>query len=115
MPATDKYSLVVESVTRGEAELRRFEQTVGRLSDVVERSNKRMGDSSKRVGDDTRQFATSLKNFVQSPLQASGEAVENFALRFGKLGAGLAVGGAAIAGVGVAAFKLVAEVGTAAE
>ena len=72
--ATDRYSLIVESATRGEAELRRFEQTMNRVADVVERSQKRVGDGSRTVSDDTRQFAANLKNFLSNPLQAAGDA-----------------------------------------
>lgn len=114
MPATDRYSLIVESATRGEAELRRFEQTMNRVADVVERSQKRTGDGSRKVSDDTRQFAANLRNFISSPLQAAGDATENFALRFGKLGVGVAGGAVAIGAAGLALVKFVDEVGNAA-
>jgi hypothetical protein len=112
--ATDRYSLIVESATRGEAELRRFEQTMNRVADVVERSQKRVGDGSRKVSDDTRQFATNLKNFLSNPLQAAGDATENFALRFGKLGVGIAAGTVAVGAAGIALVKFVDEVGNAA-
>lgn len=55
MPATDRFSLIVESSTRGEAELRRFEGEMTRLSDVVERSQRRVAASSQSVARETAQ------------------------------------------------------------
>jgi hypothetical protein len=114
MPATDKYSLVVESATRGEADLRRFEQSLNRVADVAERASRRTSDASRKAQQDNERFAASLKTSIQNPLQAAGEAAEAFVLRFGKAGA---AGAALAASFGLAArqaFLFVKEQGDAA-
>jgi hypothetical protein len=120
MPATDRFSLVVESVTRGDAEVRKFTEAINKLATVTEGAAQRTKVASDKSAAAARQFANrefadSVRNFVQSPLQAASVAAENFALSMGKTGliaAGAVVG---IAAVTAASFKLVSSVGAAAE
>lgn len=70
MGATDKYQLIVESVSRGDAELRRLEQVINKLADTTERSQKRSADSytrtSKQAGDAASSQEASVKRIIDS-------------------------------------------------
>jgi len=118
MPATDRYQLLLESATRGEAELRRFEQSINRLADVAERSqnrtassyertSKRASDALKKTGDDARQFGQRIQDFVSRPLSAAGNAFQEFAAGGGKMGAALGAVAVGLVGASTAAFGLV--------
>jgi len=118
MPATDRYQLILESATRGEAELRRFEQSINRLADVAERSqgrtansyertSKRASDALKKTGDDAMQFGQRVQDFISRPLSSAANAFQEFAASGGKVGA--VVGGVTLglAAASTAAFGLV--------
>jgi len=70
MGATDKYQLIVESVSRGDAELRRLEQVINKLADTTEKSQKRSADSytrtSKQAADAAASQESSVKRIVDS-------------------------------------------------
>lgn len=118
MPATDRFQLLLETATRGEAELRRFEQSINRLADVAERSqnrtassyertSKRASDALKKTGDDARQFGQRIQDFVSRPLSAAGDAFQELAASGGKATAvmgGIALG---VAGASTALFAFV--------
>jgi hypothetical protein len=118
MPATDRYQLLLETATRGEAELRRFEQSINRLADVAERSqnrtassyertSKRASEALKKTGDDARQFGQRIHDFVSRPLSAAGNAFQEFASGGGKMGAALGAVAVGLVGASTAAFGLV--------
>lgn len=84
MPATDRYQLLVESQTRGEADVRRFSDTLNKLADVVDRSNKRTATSAeagaKRVTQanatvrkDIELTGASIQRSLANPLEAISE------------------------------------------
>ena len=70
MGATEKFQLIVESVSRGDAELRRLEQVINKLADTTERSQKRSADSytrtSKQAGDAASSQEASVKRIIDS-------------------------------------------------
>ena len=118
MGATDRFQLLLETATRGEAELRRFEQSINRLADVAERSqnrtassyertSKRASDALKKTGDDARQFGQRIQDFISRPLSSAGNALQEFAAGGGKTTAvlgGIALG---VAGASTAIFSFV--------
>lgn len=91
MGATDRYSLIVESATRGEAELRRFEETMNRVADVVERSQRRTSTASQKAAQDSSRALTQ----AQAEASSAGDSMAASALKF-------TAAASAIAGVGVA-------------
>lgn len=123
MPATDRYQLILESATRGEAELRRFEQSINRLADVAERSqnrtaasygrtSKQVSDALKKTGDDAQQFGQRIQDFISRPLASASNAFQEFAARGGR---GAAVLGGVVLGAAGAATAIGAFVSTAAQ
>jgi hypothetical protein len=109
MGATDRYQLLVESQTRGEQSINRFNDTLAKLASVVEASNnrtarsteaahKRVGDSFKRTETQAQSLGANIRNFLVSPLSSASDALLSGASGMGKFGAaaaGVAVGLAA--------------------
>ena len=123
MPATDRYQLILESATRGEAELRRFEQSINRLADVAERSqnrtaasynrtSKQVSDALKKTSDDAQQFGQRIQDFISRPLASASNAFQEFAASGGR---GAAVLGGVVLGAAGAATAIGAFVSSAAQ
>ena len=73
MGATDKYQLIVESASRGDAELSRLEQVVNKLADTTERAQKRSADSYTRT---SRQAVDALA-YQESAFKRMADAAES--------------------------------------
>jgi hypothetical protein len=109
MGATDRYQLLVESQTRGEQSINRFNDTLAKLASVVEATNnrtarstetahKRVTDTFKRTETQAQTFGVNIRNFLVSPLSSASDALLSGASGMGKFGvaaAGVAVGLAA--------------------
>jgi hypothetical protein len=113
--AAERFSLLLESTTRGTAEVEKLEKALVRVLDTAERTGKRVAESMKKTADSARQEAEGIKNAIANPLDAAGEAAENFILRFGKVGGVVAGVGVVLTGTAAAAVTLVAKVGGAAD
>ncbi len=86
MGATDKYQLIVESVSRGDAELQRLEKAVNKLADTTERSQKRSADSydrtSKQAGDALAYQESAIKRLTAAA-ESGGHRVRNSIIGIG--------------------------------
>ena len=125
MGATEKFQLIVETVARGEADLRRLEQVVNKLAESSERAQKRTsesytrgakqtGDALKKTGDDAKQFGDRIRDFIERPITSAGNAFADLASKGGKAGAvfgGIALG---LASAATASFALVNSASAAA-
>jgi len=103
MPATDRFSLIVESATRGEAELRRFEETMNRLAGVVEQSQRRIATGATKAADEStralreqERAAKEQERAAKDAMQAAEQTAASSARRFGLIAAGIAAYGAAV-------------------
>lgn len=134
MAGTDRYSLVVESQTRGEQQLTKFGAALDAFTAAAERAAKataargtadpsraaaeaarKVEEATRRQQEALRTFASNVRGTIENPLQAAGVAAENFVLKFGSVG--IAAGTAAL-GIGIAGkaiFGLVSSAGGAAE
>ncbi len=108
MGATDRFSLIVESATRGESELRRFEETMNRVADVVERSQRRTSTASQKAAQDT---SKALQQ-AQSEAAAAGDSMAASAVKFGAAAAAIAAVGATMKAATVDAALLAARTNT---
>jgi hypothetical protein len=111
MAASERLSLLLEARTTGEQDLQRFEQAINRVVAASEKANEKKASGGPNIA---AQFGD-IKAAVTDPLSAAGDAAERAVLKFGKVG--LVAGGVAVGlgVVGLAAFKLVDEMGRAAE
>lgn len=134
MAGTDRYSLLVESQTRGEQQLTKFGAALDAFTAAAERAAKataargtadpsraaaeaarKVEEATRRQQEALRTFASNVRGTIENPLQAAGVAAENFVLKFGSVG--IAAGTAAL-GIGIAGkamFGLVSSAGGAAE
>ncbi len=112
MQPTDKFSLLVESQTRGEASINRLNDTLAKLSAVVaatnektarstEASTKRTTDAFKRTESGAHNLGQSISRFLVAPLSSMSDALLSSAAGLGKfggaaIGAAVGLGGAAI-------------------
>ncbi len=106
MPATDRYQLLVESQTRGEAEVRRFSDALSKLADTVQRKNQQtatgaatmqrsVSTSLDKIQKDAESTGNSLKQTLANPLQAVSDKFlsgAGGASKFAGAAAGIAVG-----------------------
>jgi hypothetical protein len=65
MPAIDRYQLLVESQTRGEAEVRRFSDALNKLADTVDRNNKKTASSAEASGKRVSQATAAVRKDVE--------------------------------------------------
>lgn len=110
MAASDKYSLVVEAVTRGEQELQRFQDSVNRLNDSISRKREAMSKASAETGSYADQMSRAgdrLRTAFIAPLEAAGQALTDVGTRLGPVGIGAAAVVGAMAAAAAATFKLV--------
>lgn len=117
MPATDRYQLLVESQTRGEAEVRRFSDALNKLADTVDRNNKktassaeasakRVTQSTAAVRKDVELTGASIQRSLANPLESLGEKIVGGTSGLAKF-AGAAVGATAalaLTGAGLKSF-----------
>lgn len=115
MAGSDRYSLIVESATRGEAELRRLSDSLNRISDAADKASARSSAAGRAAASSAQGIATSLREAIQNPLAAAGKAVEGFVVSAGKVGLVTGGIGTALGAIGLGALKLVHDVGDAAE
>lgn len=106
MAANEKLSLLIESQTRGTAEVEKLTQALNRVSDTAEKAGKKTADTSKTQADSILQFSNAVRDGINDPLSVAAGAVEKFGTRFGSLGATVAGGTTVIAAAGVALFEL---------
>ena len=113
--AAEKFSLLIDSQTRGTAEIEKLSAALNKVTEAALKSNKQTEESAKRTTSTVQSQFASIKQVIQSPLEAAGDAAESFALSFGKvglIGAGVTT---AFTAIGGASMALVSQVGDAAE
>jgi len=111
MAGSDRFTGIIEAKTVGEADLQRFTQALEKTANALDKSGKSAESNSASFD----KFASGVKNAIQNPLQAAGNAAEAFLQSLGPMGAGLAVAGTAALVAGKQIFDFVSVMGKAAE
>ena len=108
--SASRFSAILDIQSRGTAELKKLEDALGTLLKQAEAAGKKTGDPAKKAADQAKKSVDELKSSlgniraaVTDPMAAAGGAVDDFLLKFGKVG--LVAGGVA-AGLGTAAYAM---------
>jgi hypothetical protein len=104
--AVSEFGLRLSAETVGEAKLQEFANKLDSVTKKLVEADEKAGKSS---GFD--KFAAGVKDAVQNPLQAAGNAAESFLTKLGPVGAGVTATVAVVAALGTASLSAARDLG----
>lgn len=105
------FPLSINTSVSGAGDAEKLASAMNNIANSLDKATEK-AKSSKTEFD---QFAARIKEAIQNPLQAAGNAAEAFLTKIGPIGAGLSLAGAAAAVAGKQIFDLVSAMGKVSE
>jgi len=111
MPSTQRLSLLIESKTRGSAEVDKLTNALNKVVSVSERAGKKTAKASQDATTSLSRMSATIRNAVTNPMMAATGAIDRFTSSLGSVG--LVVGGATVAvgALTAGAFRLMKGLG----